>query len=210
MNALWYRLKYAVQEDLNSLMDKPQKKGNPLAQLNAYFAEAEKQTAEVGKLLKRQGRLKEELEQEKQEAQAMAEKRRQQLELAVLTGEQDLISFAQSEVDAYEQRAAKLSTSIADAMEELLSLERQFEQMKHRIKDMRVRQLQLMGKENVARAQHKMDRFGTPDSSFNVLDDLHSYIENLGSTPVKKETHSSMEQRLDALEKSSAQQDKIV
>ncbi len=30
--------------------------------------------------------------------------------------------------------------------------------MKHKIKDMKVRQLQLMGKENVVRAHHKMDQ----------------------------------------------------
>ncbi|PIC87007.1 hypothetical protein CSV71_16650 [Sporosarcina sp. P21c] len=210
MNAFWHKLKYTVQEELNGLMDKPQKKENPLELLNQYFLDAQKQTAEIGKLLERQGRLKEELETECQDADLMAMKRRRQLELAEVTGDAELIAFAQEEVEAYEGRVARLSTSIQDATKELLSLERKFEEMKHRVKDMRVRQLQLMGKENVTRAQEKMDRFVKPDQSFSTLDDLHSYIENLGGRTRTAQTHSSMEQRLDSLEKSNAKSQDIV
>ncbi|ARF14102.1 MULTISPECIES: PspA/IM30 family protein [Sporosarcina] len=210
MNAFWHKLKYTVQEDLNSLMDKPRKKENPLELLNQYFLDAQKQTAEIGKLLERQGRLKEELENECQDADLMAVKRRRQLELAEATGDAELIAFAQEEVEAYEGRVARLSASIQDATQELLSLERKFEEMKHRVKDMRVRQLQLMGKENVTRAQEKMNRFVKPDQSFSTLDDLHSYIENLGGGTRTSQSHSSMEQRLDSLEKSNAKSQDIV
>ncbi|PID05927.1 MULTISPECIES: PspA/IM30 family protein [unclassified Sporosarcina] len=210
MNAFWHKLKYTVQEDLNNLMDKPQKKENPLELLNQYFLDAQKQTAEIGKLLERQGRLKEELENECQDADLMAVKRRHQLELAEATGDAELIAFAKEEVVAYEGRVARLSASIQDATQELLSLERKFEEMKHRVKDMRVRQLQLMGKENVTRAQEKMDRFVKPDQSFSTLDDLHAYIENLGGGTRTPQSHSSMEQRLDSLEKSNAKTQDIV
>lgn len=210
MNAFWHRVKYTVQEDLNKWMDKPQRKENPLEMLNQYFLDAQKQTAEIGKLLERQGKLKEELENERQDAELMAMKRRHQLELAEETGEAELITFAQEEVEAYEGRVARLSASIQEATEELLSLERKFEEMKHRVKDMRVRQLQLMGRENVTRAKEKMDRFVKPDQSFSTLDDLHSYIENLGSGRRTRQSHSSMEQRLDSLEKSNAKTQDIV
>ncbi|WP_303967448.1 PspA/IM30 family protein [Sporosarcina ureae] len=210
MNAFWHRVKYTVQEDLNKLMDKPQRKENPLEMLNQYFLDAQKQTAEIGKLLERQGKLKEELENERQDAELMAMKRRHQLELAEGAGETELITFAQEEIEAYEGRVARLSASIQDATQELLSLERKFEEMKHRVKDMRVRQLQLMGKENVTRAKEKMDRFVKPDQSFSTLDDLHSYIENLGSGRRTTQSHSSMEQRLDSLEKSNAKTQDIV
>lgn len=210
MNAFWHRLKYTVQEDLNSLMEKKNGKENPLEQLNQYFLEAQQQTAEIGKLLERQGRLKEELENERQDADLMAMKRRRQLELAEATGEEELISFAKSEVEAYEGRVARLSASIQEATQELLSLERKFEEMKHRVKDMRVRQLQLMGKENVKRADEKMNRFVAPENIFSSLDDLHTYIENLGGTTRTTQSASSMEQRLDSLEKNNAKSQEIV
>ncbi|EGQ26355.1 hypothetical protein HMPREF9372_1635 [Sporosarcina newyorkensis 2681] len=210
MNAFWHRLKYTVQEDLNSLMEKKNGKENPLEQLNQYFLEAQQQTAEIGKLLERQGRLKEELENERQDADLMAMKRRRQLELAEATGEMELISFAKSEVEAYEGRVARLSASIQEATQELLVLERKFEEMKHRVKDMRVRQLQLMGKENVKRADEKMNRFVTPENIFSSLDDLHAYIENLGGTTRTTPSASSMEQRLDSLEKNNPKSQEIV
>lgn len=210
MNAFWHKVKYTVQEDFNNLMEKPKKKENPLVLLNQYFQDAQKQTAEIGKLLERQGRLKEELESEREDAELMAMKRRRQLELAEATEETELIAFAQEEVEAYEGRTARLSASIGEATQELLSLERKFEEMKHRVKDMRVRQLQLMGKENVTRAQEKMNRFVKPDPSFSIFDDLHSYIENLGGATGTKPSHSSMEQRLDSLEKTSAKSGEIV
>lgn len=178
--------------------------------MNQYFLEAQQQTAEIGKLLERQGRLKEELENERQDADLMAMKRRRQLELAEATGEEELISFAKSEVEAYEGRVARLSASIQEATQELLSLERKFEEMKHRVKDMRVRQLQLMGKENVKRADEKMNRFVTPENIFSSLDDLHTYIENLGGTTRTTQSASSMEQRLDSLEKNNAKSQEIV
>lgn len=199
-NAWWHRLKYTVQEDLNEIFY-GKKEENPIKKLNQYLAEAEQRTAEVGKLIERQGQLKEELEKERQDAELMAMKRRRQLELAESAGETELVSFAQSEVAAYEGRMATLSASIQEATHEVLSLERKFEEMKHRVKDMRVRQLQLMGKENVARAEKKMERFQVPEMS--VLDDLHSYIESVGGKQTAASA-SSMEERLDSLEKNSA------
>lgn len=210
MNAFWHRLKYTVQEDINRVMNQSKKKENPLVLLNQYFLDAQQQTAEIGKLLERQSRLKEELESERQDADLMAMKRRQQLELAEATNEYELIAFAKEEVEAYEGRVARLSASIQDVTQELLSLERKFEEMKHRVKDMRVRQLQLMGKENVTRAQDKMDRFVQPDSTLSTLDDLHSYIENLGGSTRTTYSHSTMGQRLDSLEKTHARSSEIV
>ena len=37
--------------------------------------------------------------------------------------------------------------------------------MKHKVKDMKVRQLQLMGKENVTRAHHRMDQVISPEEA---------------------------------------------
>lgn len=210
MNAFWHKLKYTVQEDFNSFMEKPKKKENPIELLNKYFLDAQKQTAEIGKLLQRQGRLKDELENERMNADLMAMKRRHQLELAEAAGEYELVDFAKQEVEAYEARVATLSASIQEATHELLSLERKFEEMKHRVKDMRVRQLQLMGKENVTRAQEKMDRFVKPDTTSSAVDELYSYIEDFGGSSHTARSHASMEDRLDSLGKSDAKSEDIV
>ncbi|MFJ7934128.1 PspA/IM30 family protein [Sporosarcina sp. NPDC096371] len=203
MNSLWNRFKYSVQADLHTLFDKKENK-NPIAMLNQYIREAEKQTDSIGKLLERQSKLKTALEKELAEAEKMSDKRRSQLELAQAAGEEDLVAFAEAEIAAYDTRAAELAESVTETAYELLSLERKFEEMKHKVKDMKVRQLQLMGKENVTRAHRRMDEVISPehaDSRVASVGEMKKYIENLGGKIEREYETSSMERRLESLEK---------
>lgn len=212
MNSLWNRFKYSVQADLHTVLDKKESK-NPIAMLNQYIRGAEKQTESIGKLLERQSKLKTELQKELAEAEKMSDKRRSQLELAQTAGEEDLIAFAEEEIAAYDTRAAELSESVMETAYELISLERKFEEMKHKVKDMKVRQLQLMGKENVTRAHHRMDQIISPenaDSKMASVGDMKKYIENLGGKIEREYETSSMDRRLETLEKESAKEVEIV
>ena len=212
MTSLLNRLKYSIEADLHKLFDKKEEK-NPIAMLNQYIREAEKQTEQTGKWLERQGNLKQELEKELAETMQMVEKRKNQVELATASGEEDLAAFALAEVNAYEERAIVLQNSIHQTTEELFGLERKYEEMKHKIKDMKVRQLQLMGKENVTRAHHQMDRILQPEQkekNFGTFEDMEQYIERLGQKIEKEHEITSMEQRLEMLEKNAQTKAEIV
>ena len=212
MNSLWNRFKYSVQADLHTAFDKKESK-NPIAMLNQYIREAEKQTESVGKLLERQSKLKDELKKELHVAEEMADKRRSQLELARTTGEEDLVAFAEEEITAYETRAKNLLESIQNAAYELTALERKFEEMKHKVKDMKVRQLQLMGKENVMRANHRMDQVISPeqaDRKLSTISEMNEFIENLGGKIDREYETSSMERRLESLEANAVKKNEIV
>lgn len=212
MNSLWYRFKYSVQSDLHTLFDKKES-NNPIAMLNQYIREAEKQTDAVGKLLERQAKLKSELQKELLEAEKMADKRRSQLDLARAAGEEDLTAFAEEEVAAYNTRATTLSESMLNAARELSSLERKFEGMKHKVKDMKVRQLQLMGKENVTRAHHQMDKVISPEEAENrmaTVGEMNKYIEGLGGKIEREYETSSMERRLESLETTAVKDAEVV
>jgi lia operon protein LiaH len=215
MTTLWNRFKYTVEADLHSLFDKKEKK-NPIAMLNQYIREAEKQTGETGKLLERQGQLKKELEKEYTASNEMLNKRQKQLTLANATGEHDLVLFAEQEVTAYSQRSEVLADSIRRAGEELFQLERKFEEMKHKVKDMKVRQLQLMGKENVVRANHRMDQILSPeavqqtDKRLSTFNEMEEYIEKLGKQIDREHEISNMEQRLESLEKEEEKKVELV
>ncbi|WP_277584579.1 PspA/IM30 family protein [Psychrobacillus antarcticus] len=212
MTSLLNRLKYSIEADLHKLFDKREEK-NPIAMLNQYIREAEKQTEQTGKWLERQGNLKQELEKELAETMQMVEKRKNQAELATASGEEDLATFALAEVKAYEERATVLQNSIHQTTEELFGLERKYEEMKHKIKDMKVRQLQLMGKENVTRAHHQMDRILQPEQkekNFGTFEDMEQYIERLGQKIEKEHEVTSMEQRLELLEKNAQTKVEIV
>lgn len=212
MTSLLNRLKYSIEADLHKLFDKKEEK-NPIAMLNQYIREAEKQTEQTGKWLERQGNLKQELEKELAETTQMVEKRKNQVELATASSEEDLAAFALAEVNAYEERATVLQNSIHQTTEELFGLERKYEEMKHKIKDMKVRQLQLMGKENVTRAHHQMDRILQPEQkekNFGTFEDMEQYIERLGHKIEKEHEVTSMEQRLEILEKNAQTKAEIV
>ena len=141
MTTLWKRFKYAFEADLHNVFDKKEQK-NPIAMLNQYIREAEKQTEKTGIWIERQSQLKRQLEKELLESQEMLAKRTTQLELVNQTNEGELIDFAQSEVSAYTNRKEVLQASISRTTEELFGLEQKYEEMKHKVKDMKVRELQ--------------------------------------------------------------------
>lgn len=215
MTTLWKRFKYAFEADLHNAFDKKEQK-NPIAMLNQYIREAEKQTEKTGTWIERQSQLKIQLEKELNESQEMLAKRTTQLELANQTNEGELIDFAKAEVAAYTNRAEVLQASISRTTEELFGLEQKYEEMKHKVKDMKVRQLQLMGKENVTRAHHQMDRMLQPESSKNAdnrlvaFDEMEQYIDRLGQRIEKDHDVSSMERRLAQLEKKEQPTHEIV
>ena len=143
----------------------------------------------------------------------MHDKRSKQLDLAKLSGEQDLIDFAEHEILAYEQRSIVLRNSIDKNADELFGLERKYEEMKHKIKDMKVRQLQLMGKENVVRAHNQMDHILHPETTGNINDRLdtfetmENYIERLGQKIDHQHEVTSMEERLTLLEQKTTKKE---
>ncbi|WP_347722896.1 PspA/IM30 family protein [Lysinibacillus capsici] len=201
---LFQRFRYTVEADLHQLFDKKEQK-NPIAMLNQYIREAEKQTEQTGKLLERQGQLKEKLEQEYKENADLLAKRESQLALAKSSGEQDLIDFATDEVTAYSARNLTLQASIEASTREYFELERKFEIMKHKIKDMKVRQLQLMGKENVTRAHHQMDGMIAKNNKTN-FEDLEAYIDKLAYQIDKDHELTTFEARLAELEKKAVEE----
>lgn len=211
MTSIWERFKFAVATDLDALVSKKEEK-NPLAVLNRYILEAEKQTTDTGKWVERQAQLNVKLDKELEEAKTMLQKRQSQLELAQASGENDLSVFAEMEVAAYSNRVSELKRSISENLEELTVLEQRYEEMKHKVKDMKVKQLQLMGKENATRAHHQMDKVLNPELAAERLgsyDDMASYIKNLGAKVEQDHERSAMERRLELLEKNSAQQKEI-
>ena len=212
MTPLWQRLKFAVATDMDAILDKKEEK-NPISLLNKYIQEAEKETETAGKWLERQTSLSNKLEKELQEAESLLEKRQAQAELAQAAGESDLTTYAEQEVAAYSSRVDELRKTLDENTAESVALEQRYEEMKHKVKDMKVRQLQLMGKENATRAHYQMDKILSPElvaERIGSYDDMASYIKSLGNKVEERHERSTMERRLEALEKNSAKSKVIV
>lgn len=196
MKALWNRIRYSIESDVHHYLDKKEAE-NPMATLNRFVEEAEQQTEKVQQLLRRQELLVEELTLEKSHLNKQLSKRQDQLVLSEQHQEEELLLFAQDEVKAIEGRMGRLIETQTQAEKDLRALERQYGQMKHKIEDMKMRQLQLMSQENVLRAQSEMEK--VEEQTTHLTGDVTSrYFERQEVTA--SQHRSSMEERLEQLQ----------
>ncbi|ETI70484.1 PspA/IM30 family protein [Neobacillus vireti] len=182
MGNLFTRIKDVIVADLNETLHQKEKQ-NPIAKLNQYLRRCEQETAKVGKLVERQSQLKDEFRSEHSQAMEIAEKRKYQAEIALKAGEEELCQFATAEYQQYSERAERLNASLAQISEQLQELERKHEEMKRKLKDMQLRRMELMGRENVTRANIGMNQMLESDSYTNQSNlkfkDIDTYLDRL-------------------------------
>ncbi|MGE6753364.1 PspA/IM30 family protein [Rossellomorea sp. NPDC071047] len=183
MANLFQRIKNTVMSDLHEALDKKEKK-NPIAVLNHYLRQCEQEVEKVSKLVERQYLLKEEFQKEYQQASALADKRKYQAEVASKANEEGLYEFALQEQKYYEERAVRIQDSKLKATKELEELERKYEEMKHKLKDMYIKRMELMGRENIARAHNKVNSVlesssGYNNQAFSKFDEIETYLDHL-------------------------------
>src|SRR4051794_38583338 len=204
MANLFSRIKNTVLADLHDALDHKEQK-NPIALLNQYLRECEQETEKVRKLLERQYRLKEEFTREYNQAAELAEKRKHQAEIASNAGETELYQFALAEQQQYEERVLRLKALMEQSDKQLVDLEQKYEEMKHKLKDMNIRRLELMGRENVTRAQNKMnlvlDNQSYSSKSYSKFQEIESYLDRLEQQVNSSFYRNNIDARIAVLEK---------
>lgn len=157
MSKLFTRIKNSVTADLHDLLDQKEQR-NPIKMLNQYLRECEQETEKVRLLVERQYRLKEKFTREYEEAKNLAEKRAYQVEVASRAGEVELYDFVLAEKNQYVERTERLQKVVQEVSKQLEELEHKYMGMKHKLKDMQLKRLEIMGRENTARANQRMDK----------------------------------------------------
>jgi lia operon protein LiaH len=179
---LFTRIKNTISADLHEILDQKEQK-NPIALLNQYLRECEAETEKVRKLVERQYRLKAEFSREYQYAQAMAQKRSRQADVALQAGEETLYEFALKEKQQFEEREVRLKDSLNQVAKSLEELEQKYEEMKHKLKNMHIKRMELMGRENIARANQKinavLDSGSYSEKVFSRFDEIEQYMDRL-------------------------------
>lgn len=199
---IFTRIKDSISADLHTMMDKKEQK-NPIAALNLYLRQSEQEKEKVRKLIDRQYKLKEEFTREYIKAQELADKRLKQAQIAERAGEEEMQEFAIKEHEEYQNRAERMKASKDEAITQLDNLERKYEEMKHRLKDMHLRRMELMGRENIAKANHQINRVvdDAPEKSFSKFEEMEQYIENLEYKVNSSYYRSTFDHKIAALEK---------
>jgi len=207
MANLFSRIKNTVLADLHDALDHKEQK-NPIALLNQYLRECEQETEKVRKLLERQYRLKDEFTREYRQAVDLSAKRKHQAEIASQAGETELYQFATNEQEQYEARATRLKEIMEQASGQLVELEQKYEDMKHKLKDMNIRRLELMGRENITRAQHKMnqvlDNQSYSSESYSKFQEIDSYLDRLEHQVNSSYYRNTIDSRIAQLEKQNS------
>jgi len=199
---IFTRIKDTISADLHNMLDKKEQK-NPIAALNQYLRQSEQEKEKVRKLIDRQYKLKEEFSREYLKAQDLADKRLKQSEIAEKAGEETMREFALKEHEEYQARADRMKASREEALEQLETLEQKYEDMKHRLKDMHLRRMELMGRENIANANHQINRVieETSDKPFSKFAEMEQYIENLEYKVNSSYYKSTFDSKIAKLEK---------
>ncbi|WP_066400155.1 PspA/IM30 family protein [Cytobacillus eiseniae] len=203
MTNLFTRLRDTLKADLNEVLDRKENQ-NPIGLLNQYLRECEHETEIARKLVDRQVQLKDEFEKELVEAAELAEKRKHQAEIASKAGETELYQFALAEQDHYSDRADRLRVSLKYVQGQLEELEGKYEEMKHKLKDMHIRRMELMGRENVTRANHQINKVldvnTNSDKPYSRFQEIESYLDRLGEQVDRSFYRSTIDARVAQLE----------
>ncbi len=204
MSNLFTRLKNTIVADLNEALEKKENK-NPIAMLNQYLRECELETEKVRKLVERQYTLRDGFTRELKQAQELAEKRKYQAEVAQNAGETELYTFASAEKLQYEERATRLSESLRYTENQLQELEQKYEEMKHKLKDMHIRRMELMGRENLSRAHYQMNKVLDNDNYSNPsvarFQEIESYLDRIEEKVNTSYYRNTIDARIAKLEK---------
>jgi lia operon protein LiaH len=204
MSNLFERIKNSISADLHEALDQKEQK-NPISLLNQYLRQCEQEVEKVRKLVERQHLLKEEFTREYRQAQNLAEKRKHQATIATKAGETELYEFVVQEQLQYEERATRLKESLDNANQQLNMLEQKHEEMKHKMKDMQIKRMELMGRENIARAHHRMNQMLETNSYTNKsvarFEEMESYLDRLEKQVNSSYYRNTVDARIAQLEK---------
>ncbi|MBT2654789.1 PspA/IM30 family protein [Bacillus sp. ISL-18] len=204
MTNLFTRIKNTITADLHEALDQKENK-NPIAMLNQYLRECEQETEKVRKLLERQSTLKDEFTREYHQAEELANKRKHQADIASKAGETELADFASAEYQQYQDRSNRIKASLDQVTGQLGNLERKYEEMKHKLKDMHLRRMELMGRENVTRANLRMnqvlDAHTYSDQSYSKFKEIENYLDRLEHQVNSSYYHNTIDAKIAQIEK---------
>lgn len=204
MSSIFTRIKDSISSDINELLDQKEQK-NPIAMLNQHLRRCEKEVKRVRELIDRQYLLKDTFIKEYHQAAEMAERRQHQADIAGRAGESELAEFAGKEHADYAEKAARLKASYEKIIRQLDLLEQKYAEMKRKLKDMYLKRMELMSRENIANVNQRMNSVIQPEQafgqSFSRFEESEMYLERLEQKVNADYHHNTIDARIRQLEK---------
>src|SRR5690625_2457599 len=202
MTNIFTRIKNSVLADIHQIIDEKEQK-NPVSTLNQFLREAEKEKEKVKKTLERQYKLKDEFAVEYNNAKDKAEKRLEQANIAKAAEEMDLYHFAMKEYEEYSSRANRLEQTRNKIIEQIDEMERKYNEMNYKLEEMYLKRMELMGRENVARAHYQMNRLVNDEfeKPYHRFSELERYIERIEEKVNRAYYESTFDEKIAAIKR---------
>ena len=107
-----------------------------------------------------------------------------------------------------------MNESLHTVQNQLSELEQKYEEMKHKLKDMHIRRMELMGRENVTRAHNRMNKVleenTYSDKSFSRFSDIEAYLDRLENQVNSEYYRNTIDARIAQLEKQAPKKDENI
>lgn len=196
-------MKDTIVADFNELLDQKEEK-NPMTHLNQYIRNCEEEVKNLKKLIEKQYAIKQEYNHELQQATTMMTKRKRQVTLAEEMNEAVLLEEAAEELQRYQTRVEQLTEMNNQNFDQLELIETKYIEMKHKLKDLYVKRLELKGRENVARVHKGMNKVlhtELMEKSESKFQEVEAYIERLEQQVTTDSRLHTLDARFQELEK---------
>src|SRR5699024_7506300 len=107
-------------------------------------------------------------------AEEQATKRKRQADIAKVANEEELYNYAMKEFEEYAQRAKRMKLARENTTEQIEQLESKYKEMSHKLKDMHLRRMKLMGRGNNDRINEEIKRVlhGNGKKAYNRCQEL--------------------------------------
>ncbi|MFD0768610.1 PspA/IM30 family protein [Bacillus sp. CGMCC 1.60114] len=209
--SLFGRVRDAILADFHNVLDEKERK-NPIAMLNQYLRDSEREVTKIEKLIERHKTLKSNFSRELEGARYLATKRAKQAEVAKEAGVLELHERALEEVAYYEGQVARLEEMYAGVVEQIDELEHRLSQMKNKLKELHAKRMELMARENMAHANrrmnsalHKMEE----NNPFLRFEEIEDHIRNIELRINDEYARDTFDMKIAKLEREMKEKDEV-
>lgn len=192
MPNLFSRIVKAVKTEINATFE--ENDVNPGELFNDFLKTCELEIAKIEALIKRQDQITTRFHKERDDAYAKGRKRRRQADVAAKAKEEDLEKRALDEAVYYEDLGDSLEVKCQQAQADLEKLRDNLNEMKKKIKEVNLNQLEQISKDNISliskRLKEAYDKFTAPieaqsDDLDEMIDDLERKAEEIDEVEVE-------------------------
>ncbi|AJD90524.1 hypothetical protein JMA_12070 [Jeotgalibacillus malaysiensis] len=168
---------------------------NPVNEIQREIKECQGAVKKAKQLTERQELLKREFEKEYSHAKSMAAKRKEHVQLAEEAGEESLAAAALREYNFYSDRAERLEKTCSEADAQLERLELQLEEQTFKLKDLELKRLEYMAKENAVIGEKQ----AAPVKEVTDEDRRYEQIEKHLKENAKKKEELTIDEQIEQL-----------